>query len=36
MKLAVRGGVLRIQKVRRAAGKTSAAESGVIAGDRLV
>lgn len=34
--LAVRGGVLRIQKVRRAAGKCLAHESGLEAGDRLV
>jgi methionyl-tRNA formyltransferase len=33
--LAVRGGVLRIQKVRRAAGKTAAIDSGLEVGDRL-
>ncbi|MBJ21079.1 MAG: hypothetical protein GY910_22710 [bacterium] len=36
LRLAVRGGVLRLQKVRRAAGKVVAAESGLAAGDRLV
>ena len=35
LRLAVRGGVLRIQKVRRAAGKTAAQESGLEVGDRL-
>jgi methionyl-tRNA formyltransferase len=34
--LAVRGGVLRIQKVRRSTGKCAAHESGLEAGDRLV
>jgi methionyl-tRNA formyltransferase len=34
--LAARGGVLRIQKVRRAAGKSAAHESGLEVGDRLV
>jgi len=33
--LAVRGGVLRIKKVRRAAGKLAAAESGLVPGDRF-
>jgi len=33
--LAVRGGTLRIQKIRRASGKTTAFESGLAAGDRL-
>ncbi len=33
--LAVRGGTLRIQKIRRASGKTKAAESGLVVGDRL-
>lgn len=33
--LAVRGGTLRIQKIRRASGKSLANESGLIAGDRL-
>jgi methionyl-tRNA formyltransferase len=34
--LAARGGILRIQKVRRASGKTAAHESGLETGDRLV
>jgi methionyl-tRNA formyltransferase len=34
--LAARGGILRIQKVRRAAGKSAAHESGLEVGDRLV
>ena len=34
--LAVRGGILRIQKVRRATGKCVAHESGLEAGDRLL
>jgi methionyl-tRNA formyltransferase len=33
--LAVRGGTLRIQKIRRASGKTKASESGLVVGDRL-
>ena len=33
--LAVRGGTLRIQKIRRASGKTTASESGLVVGDRL-
>lgn len=33
--LAARGGVLRIQKIRRAAGKLAAAESGLSVGERL-
>ncbi|MAG31910.1 MAG: hypothetical protein CL908_13560 [Deltaproteobacteria bacterium] len=35
LRLAVLGGILRIAKVRRAAGKTVAHESGIEAGDRL-
>lgn len=35
LRLAVRGGVLRLQKVRGAAGKVSAADSGIAPGDRL-
>ncbi len=34
--LAVRGGSLRIQKVRRDSGKSPAVESGLVVGDRLV
>jgi len=35
LRLAVRGGLLRIQKVRRAAGKVAATDSGLAAGDQL-
>jgi methionyl-tRNA formyltransferase len=34
--LAVRGGSLRVQKIRRDSGKTLALESGLVVGDRLV
>ena len=36
LRLAVRGGVLRIRKVRRAPGKTAAGDAGLVVGDRLV
>jgi methionyl-tRNA formyltransferase len=35
LRLAVRGGVLRLQKLRRAEGKVAASDSGLAPGDRL-